>query len=138
MPADPSADTPLVDTEASADPPARTRMRLADTLVLDMTTGPDRTRAALHGEVFLDNATALHDALDKALHTSGTGLDLDLAPLTFCDSTGLNTLLRLRLAALAEGRTLTVVAASRQVRRLFELTETTDLFTPPVRGSRNP
>ncbi|MGW6916274.1 STAS domain-containing protein [Kitasatospora sp. NPDC054939] len=137
MPADPSADGHR-EPAAGAHPPVRTRMRLADTLVLDMATGPDRTRAALHGEISLDNTDTLHDTLDKALHTSGTGLDLDLSALSFCDSTGLNILLRLRLAALAEGRTLVVVAMSSQVRRLFDITETTELFTPPVRVSRNP
>ncbi|NEA98782.1 ANTAR domain-containing protein [Streptomyces sp. SID13726] len=66
----------------------------------------------------------LHDILDR----SATGLDLDLSAVAFCDCGGLNVLLGLRRQALAQGKTVTVLACSPPVERLLELTGAHELL----------
>ncbi|KOG36840.1 hypothetical protein ADK34_00090 [Streptomyces viridochromogenes] len=67
-------------------------------------------------------------AEEMAACEAGRGLALDLSEVTFCDSTGLNTLLRARQRALKEHRSLTITAASPQVIRLLEITGADRLF----------
>ncbi|MEV8100480.1 STAS domain-containing protein [Kitasatospora sp. NPDC085879] len=85
----------------------------------------------MRGELDLDNAEDLYRTLTDALQTSTGGLDLDLAGVTFCGSSGLNIMLRLRNHAAKTGRTVKVTAASRQVERLLAVTETGPLFGLP-------
>ncbi|MFE2236494.1 STAS domain-containing protein [Streptomyces sp. NPDC059442] len=94
--------------------------------------GSAHTRVRIAGEVDLDSAGHLRATLMRVLATSPdrAGLALDMSAVTFCDSIGLNTLLRLRLQALDEGRTLTITDASPQVARLLEVTGSAGLFTP--------
>ncbi|MFJ9948479.1 STAS domain-containing protein [Kitasatospora sp. NPDC091207] len=108
--------------------------RLADDLWVDAEPAQDRVRVRVYGEIDLDIAGAFHEALEEALHASRTGLDLDLSAVTFCNSTGLNTLLRVRLAARGSGRDVVVTAVSAQVERLLAVTDTGGLFAPAGGG----
>ena len=54
---------------------------------------------------------------------------LDLAALTFMDSSGLNVLNRVRVAADDHGIKLTLRDVREQVRRVLEVTNMTELFT---------
>ncbi|MEV0533547.1 STAS domain-containing protein [Kitasatospora sp. NPDC050463] len=107
----------------------RARRLLLDYLAVDFTAGSERPRAQLKGEIDMDVTDRLHDVLEQALVHSRTGLDIDMSGVEFCDSSGLNVLLRLRLTAQAGGRTLTITDASPQVKRLLAVTETAALFT---------
>ncbi|MFE5796525.1 STAS domain-containing protein [Streptomyces sp. NPDC056503] len=84
----------------------------------------------LGGEIDMDGAEYLETVLARILsgREAGAPLTLDMSAVTFCDSTGLNTLLRIRLAAEHRGSRLSITAASAQVTRLFELTRTGDLL----------
>ncbi|WP_051814290.1 STAS domain-containing protein [Kitasatospora sp. MBT63] len=140
MSADPNAARPTDGAPVPGGPdrrPAPPAAGSVDTVTCEITPGPDRTSAVVRGVMQLDTADRLEEALDTALRSTGTGMDVDLSAVTFCDSTGLNVLLRLRLAAAAEGRSLAVTSASPQVRRLFEITGTTSLFSPDP-GSPTP
>jgi anti-anti-sigma factor len=53
---------------------------------------------------------------------------LDLDGLTFCDSCGLNALLRLRLAAAGRGIPVHLAAVSERVTRLLEVTGADQVF----------
>ncbi|MEU9852447.1 STAS domain-containing protein [Streptomyces sp. NPDC047974] len=88
------------------------------------------TTLRLGGEIDLDNADELETVLTAALSLGGPGapLTLDLSDVSFCDSTGLNTLLHARLLAAAGKRRLSVVAASAQVARLLAHTRTGDIL----------
>ncbi|MFF8835766.1 STAS domain-containing protein [Streptomyces sp. NPDC015130] len=88
------------------------------------------TFVSVHGELDIESATRLRTALMEALETceDGGGLTLDLSEVAFCDSTGLNALLRARLRAHSEHRSLTITAASPQVARLLEMTGAARLF----------
>ncbi|MFD8702775.1 STAS domain-containing protein [Kitasatospora sp. NPDC059648] len=76
------------------------------------------------GELDHDSAHVLRDALARPLHDGVRRIVVDLAELRFCDSTGLNILLRARLDADASGRTLEVSRPRPVVARLFEVTGT--------------
>ncbi|MFF6993323.1 ANTAR domain-containing protein [Streptomyces sp. NPDC010273] len=96
-----------------------------------------RTVLSVSGETDADTEEALQRALRLALARSSEGVDLDLAEAGFCDCSGLNVLLRVRLIALADGKTLAVRAVSPVAERLFALTDPSSLFTharTPVDG----
>ena len=80
------------------------------------------------GEIDMSSATKLIDAVLKA-----TPASLDLSGVTFIDSSGLHALIRLRRAR-AE---LRIVALSPQVRRLLEITNTSEhLLGDPTNPGR--
>ncbi len=84
----------------------------------------DRLTVRVAGEVDLDTADQLAAGLE-ACH--GTVV-LDLAGVTFMDSSGLGTLVRARNRLLSEGGALLVRDPSKRVRRLFELTGLTEFL----------
>lgn len=91
----------------------------------------------LFGELDLDTGRAAE--LDAALQRAVTDPDgpreitADVSGLAFCDSTGLNILLRAQLAALAHGHTLRLQGPTLQLLRLLQRTGALTLFTldPP-------
>ncbi|MFF8375611.1 STAS domain-containing protein [Streptomyces sp. NPDC015661] len=89
------------------------------------------TAATVRGELDITSATYLRTALLRALEECIPGgvVTLDLSQVTFCDSTGLNVLLRARRWALEEHRVLIINAASPQMARLLEMTGAAPLFT---------
>lgn len=99
-------------------------------------TEPDGAGTAmrLSGEIDRGNADELETVLTAALSLGdrGTPLTLDMADVSFCDSSALNTLLHVRLLAMARHSRLSVVAASSQVARLLAHTRTGDLLEFPA------
>ena len=83
------------------------------------------------GELDLDNAPALHAVLHRALTTSPPPaiLVVDLARVTFCDSTGLNALLRARTEAEHQGVTFHLARPTDIVARLLEITGTDQVLS---------
>ncbi|MFE0471771.1 STAS domain-containing protein [Streptomyces sp. NPDC058947] len=98
-----------------------------------MTATPDgdRMRVALWGELDLDSRRLLPDLLG-VLALSGSGIDLELDAVEFCDCSGLGVLMDLRTRALGQGRTVTVRSAGTAVGRLLDLTGTRELFEDPL------
>ncbi|MFG2983855.1 STAS domain-containing protein [Streptomyces sp. NPDC048258] len=100
--------------------------------------GPDVITVRPTGAMDIEHAEELRAALLTAFtHAGGpTDIVVDLSGLTFCDSAGLNALLRGRMIAGESGRTLRLAAPTRQIRRLLELTESEHLFridpSPPA------
>ncbi|MFF9343443.1 MULTISPECIES: STAS domain-containing protein [unclassified Streptomyces] len=95
----------------------------------------------LGGEIDTDTAGQLEAALARLLPDGdgGTRLPvlLDLSGVSFCDSTGLNVLLRARLRARRRHVLLSITAVSEQVARLLDITRTDTLFgLPSPRGPR--
>ncbi|MFB6887743.1 STAS domain-containing protein [Kitasatospora sp. NPDC056327] len=108
------------------------RAAAARTPLLRVTTAhlPDGAEVVhLDGTVDYDQRDYLHDALDRALAEKPPLLVIDLSRLLFCDSTCLNELLRVRLAAEAAGTGLALAAVPPQARRLLNATGTDELFT---------
>ncbi|GAA2152658.1 STAS domain-containing protein [Kitasatospora kazusensis] len=74
------------------------------------------------GELDHDTGESLRAALAGPGDDGEQRTVVDLAELRFCDSTGLNILLRARLAAEADGRQLEVAGPTSAVARLFAVT----------------
>ncbi|MET9935736.1 MULTISPECIES: STAS domain-containing protein [unclassified Streptomyces] len=82
----------------------------------------------LVGVLDYDTSTVL---FEQATAAAGTchHLVLDVSQVTFCDSSGLNTLLRLHRRTRADGAALTLVAVPAQLRRLLRITGTDTVLT---------
>ncbi|MFD3550318.1 STAS domain-containing protein [Streptomyces sp. NPDC058655] len=76
------------------------------------------------GELDVDQAPALRTALLSALaHAGGpTEVVVDLSGVEFCDSSGLNVLIRARLVAEESGRGIRLAAPNAQMARLLDVT----------------
>jgi anti-anti-sigma factor len=74
----------------------------------------------LHGELDIATAPELVDLLARLRH-HGHAVTLDLAEVTFMDSTGLTTLMDAHLAAEGNGWSFEIRRASPAVRRVFDL-----------------
>ncbi|OKH98962.1 antitermination regulator [Streptomyces sp. CB02923] len=98
---------------------------------IDGLRGGDRTGVAVQGELDLDACVQIERDLYAALSCSSKGIDLHLDAVPFCDCAGLNMLLRLRLRAVAQGKSVVIRSSSRAVDRLLELSEARELFVSP-------
>lgn len=81
----------------------------------------------LSGDLDHDSADELGSALDAAAADSGRVL-VDCAKLDFCDSSGLNTLLRARRSARESGTELALVGEPGALGRLLEITGMGPMF----------
>ncbi|MGA5820344.1 STAS domain-containing protein [Kitasatospora sp. NPDC094028] len=87
------------------------------------------TVLSLYGELDLDTVDDLRAALDEALRLPGSVVVVDCAELTFCDSTGLNSLLRAQAGAATEGSRIELARPRPLVLHMLELTGATQAFT---------
>ncbi|MFF2548846.1 STAS domain-containing protein [Kitasatospora sp. NPDC058063] len=102
----------------------------APLLRIAMTDVPHTARVLhLHGEVDRDQRTALEVALTRGVKDGPQLLVVDLADLSFCDSTGLNALLTARLEAQANSVQLILAAPPSQLQRLLEITGADEILT---------
>jgi anti-sigma B factor antagonist len=88
----------------------------------------DTMTARLSGELDLAAFDACAPLLDALVQSGGADVVVDLRALTFIDSTGLGLLLSLR-RRLAPTTQLRMVAGPDSVRRAFEVTGLTTIFT---------
>ncbi|GJF30390.1 anti-sigma factor antagonist [Kitasatospora sp. NE20-6] len=100
--------------------------------VLSVTTRTTETGPVIEaaGQLDFDTAPHVRAAITTALTTTPAPdtVDLDLAHLTFCDSSGLTALIRARHEAAGTGTRLRLAAVSTPVADLLELTGTARLF----------
>jgi anti-anti-sigma factor len=90
--------------------------------------GADRVRLRIRGELDLASAPTLDDAV-AALGSSPPSLILlDLAEMTFFDSSGLRVLMRVAGRCRDFGATVRLLNLPAQARRVMELTGTLDRF----------
>jgi anti-anti-sigma factor len=82
----------------------------------------ERAVVSVGGEVDLETASQLGDAALDALREVSPHVVLDLAGVTFMDSTGLKVLLTIHRRAELAGGSFAVAAAARPVRRVLTLT----------------
>ncbi|MEV6354802.1 STAS domain-containing protein [Streptomyces hydrogenans] len=127
-------------TPPPVDPPPALSPDAPDTPRIRVAVEPTAAGTVLRlgGEIDMDTAHRLDTALRDALSDGGgrRPLSLDMSEVTFCDSTGLNTLLRARQRALRRDIPLSITAVSGQVAHLLDLTRTGSLFGLP--SSRDP
>ncbi|KAB1118950.1 STAS domain-containing protein [Micromonospora aurantiaca] len=89
--------------------------------------GADRRVLALSGEIDMSGADRLDDLLHETVAQAGT-VEIDLAGLTFIDSTVLSILVGAHHHAVDRGVDLTLLNATGQVRRILDLTGIMQLF----------
>jgi anti-sigma B factor antagonist len=97
----------------------------------------------LVGEFDMSAVESFRSCAEGALDCNGGAIVVDLADVTFIDSTGISALLEMRRRLDAEGRELRVENVSSPAARIFELTGLTDVFvdgdgdaTPAARINR--
>ena len=106
-------------------------MDTVDQLTIAISLGPDRARVFLRGELDLATAPLLHKQVDDLLTGNGQHRSLvliDLAELTFCDSSGLRALLEILDRCQRVGTTLRLTNVPADIHRIFELTGTTSVL----------
>jgi anti-sigma B factor antagonist len=95
--------------------------------VANVQTGELRT-VTVRGEVDLATASDLESFVRSALVEAPDGVVLDLAQLTFIDSSGLRVLVALAKDAESRGTALALRNLPRHAQRVFELTGLGDWF----------
>lgn len=89
----------------------------------------DVVRLRLRGELDLSVAAEVSGWLEKALaEYPGKDVEVDLSPLDFLDSSGIQALLNAYAAVRATGRMFRVVGASGGVREVLEIVDVHDLL----------
>ncbi|KKJ93441.1 STAS domain-containing protein [Micromonospora sp. HK10] len=83
----------------------------------------------LAGELDLSTVPQLNDAIDRLIAEGCRQLLLDLAELTFCDSTGIGAFLRGDNRLAADGGWLRVTGAGGRVARVLQVTGLVDVLT---------
>ncbi|MFE9426373.1 STAS domain-containing protein [Kitasatospora sp. NPDC006697] len=95
----------------------------ADGLTVELSYPRERTAVCLlAGELDVETLAPAEEALEQLVAAGPQVLVVDLERVGFCDSSGLNLLLKARLAATAAGSDFRVAAPSPMVRRVLELT----------------
>jgi anti-anti-sigma factor len=74
------------------------------------------------GSLDMDTVTELQDALTGLIDQGRPHLIMEVSQVGFCDSMGLNTLLRLLHLSKAAGGSLALVNASPKLQRIMQLT----------------
>ena len=119
-------------------------MHTDDHLTVAVALGTDRARVSCRGELDLATGPILRKRVDELLSANGEHRSLvliDLTELTFCDSTGIRTLLELADQCGRVGATLRITNVPRNIGRVFEITGTAHtLNVEPAthRGLRRP
>ncbi|WP_316528696.1 STAS domain-containing protein [Kitasatospora brasiliensis] len=103
----------------------------AEGLTIDVRPWARGSVLVLLGELDLDSIHELRTALDRAVAEPASVVVLDCAGLEFCDSTGLNALLRAKARAAADGSRIELARPRPLILRMLELTGATDAF--PIR-----
>jgi anti-sigma B factor antagonist len=79
-------------------------------------------------EIDIGNAALLREALAAAAESAPPVLVVDMASTEYCDSTGLNVLVRAMRAASDDGRKMRLVAGGAGLQRIFAVTGVGGLF----------
>ena len=96
--------------------------------------GPRGVTIAVRGEIDLDNVTHLRSTLDEVVATTNGDFVIDLAEVSYLDSSGLHVLLSAREQVAALRRRFIVHRPSPVVLRLFEMCDVSELFAGSTDG----
>lgn len=94
----------------------------------------DRTGVMVTGEVDMSNSQILEDYLKDVIQSERKDLFLNLAELSFIDSSGLAVLLNTRRLLLSFGRSLVLLSPSRLVIQVLEITGLAAVFEIDTAG----
>ncbi|MFC4914033.1 STAS domain-containing protein [Actinomadura gamaensis] len=91
-------------------------------LALHTTRGEGRATVSARGSIDLHSSDELRARLTELLDTGERAVVVDLAAVDFCDSSGLNVLVRAYKHARAQNATLTVTGAYGRVENVLRTT----------------
>jgi anti-sigma B factor antagonist len=83
--------------------------------------GPDASVLTLAGELDLSTAPLLSDRIDEVLGDGRSRIVVDLAAVTFCDSTGMSAFVRGHYRCTEDGGWLRLVGAYGTVARVLQI-----------------
>ncbi|MFE5588191.1 STAS domain-containing protein [Kitasatospora sp. NPDC056531] len=109
--------------------PANTGNAIGPILRITTLATDEAVVCRVEGEIDQAQQAKLENALARAVRDRPPQLVVDLAGVTFCDSSGLNTFLQTLQDTTLAGTRLVLAALSPQIRRLLEITSTDELFT---------
>jgi anti-anti-sigma factor len=89
---------------------------------------PDETRIYLRGELDLESAPVLDEAMVEAMQL-GVPIVLDCAGLSYCDSFGIRTVLVAGLRAREGGVPVAIEHATGPARRVMEMSGVAEVIT---------
>ncbi|MGW2051788.1 STAS domain-containing protein [Streptomyces sp. NPDC001858] len=96
-----------------------------------------RALITLAGEIDLDTAPLVRDALAECLYDGMRRTDVDVTAVTFCDVSGLNAFLMASRLATDAGGTLRLLHPSQSMARVIEITGSGFLLHSfPAAGAR--
>jgi anti-sigma B factor antagonist len=124
-----SATLPLTPTAtaAGASTPTASSGGFGHLVVCTHQDGPV-TVITVQGKLDIASERCLAKALERAADLGCERMVIDLRALEFIDGVGLKALLRARERAIDDGHDLVLVKGPANVQRMFELTDTLDLF----------
>lgn len=97
---------------------------------VDSVTEGERLTVRVTGDIDLSTADKLAEALEEAV-TRAREVRVDLADVTFLDSTGIRALVQGYRAAQGRGTTFYVVGAQQWIAKVLEVTGVGPLLAPP-------
>ena len=97
---------------------------------IEVVTSDGAVHVKPRGELDIATAGLLEAGLLRAEATSAPTVVLDLAGVSFIDSTGLRTLLSAHARSRQDGDRLRIVGASEQARKLFTIAGVLELVKP--------
>jgi anti-anti-sigma factor len=104
-------------------------------LGLDISQSPDRTKLAVAGEIDMDSAPQLLEAIVLAHQAAGTDVIVDLRDVTFMDSRGLAAMITAQRHLAREQAHLRLVNPCPAVAAVLEITGVRSLFDADEVGS---
>ncbi|MEU2564666.1 STAS domain-containing protein [Streptomyces longispororuber] len=104
-------------------------MASSNPLTVDVVDALDAVLIRASGDLDLATVPQLADALARTEHRA---CELDLAQVTFADSTALNLLLAHYRRAAAKGGALRLIGVSEPLRVILDITGTAHLFQPDL------
>jgi anti-sigma B factor antagonist len=99
-----------------------------DPLEIEVQNSDQRTLVTLSGELDASTASSLYDTLSELEVADAHNVVIDLAKVTFMDSTGLAVIVTEHKRLQHAKGTLTIFSPPSSVRRLFEITGLTKLL----------
>ena len=96
-----------------------------------LTAGKSPGEVTLTGEIDFSVTPAVRERLMDVVAANAPEIVLDMAGLSYIDSSGLALLIELRKILAESGRSVHIRTISPQVRKLFNLTQLGDLFGLP-------
>jgi anti-anti-sigma factor len=121
---------PEMDPVAEQSPPVTDRRPSGfGYLIVSTQQHGSATVVTLRGKLDLASEHCFEKAIRRACELGDERLVIDLTALDFLDGVGLKALLRARERSLEYGQELVLVKGPPNVQRMFELTDTLDLFS---------